>query len=183
MSDLGTYIRGYYDQAYYPGMGTPVPPAPDPTIGALVPATASVAGGALDVQVNGTEFVAGSKVEVDGAEITTTFVSATELTANYTPAGAARTVQFTVRNPSGKESNDSPFVITLTSAEIGALSIDDVKAFIVRNPDLLAEVYALEQAGKNRTTLVAWLKALLDEDPPGASLTADAPSTDEAPES
>jgi hypothetical protein len=65
--------------------------------------------------VNGTEFVAGSKVEADGVELSTVYVSATELTAAYDVPATAGTVQFTVRNPSGNESNDAPFTVTAVS--------------------------------------------------------------------
>jgi hypothetical protein len=82
----------------------------DPDITSLAP-NAGTTGVLVHVAVTGTGFENGSKVEANGAALPTTFVSHTRLTANYTP-GAAGTVQFTVRNPSGKESNDAPFTVT-----------------------------------------------------------------------
>ena len=84
----------------------------DPKITSLTPATAVAGSAAAPVAVAGTGFEATSKVESDGAALTTAFVSATALTATFDPGSAAKTVQFTVRNVSGHESNDSPFVIT-----------------------------------------------------------------------
>jgi hypothetical protein len=95
-----------------PTLGYPAP-APDPTISTLAPATGTV-GTQVTVTVTGTNFETGSTVEANQTALPTTFVSATSLTAPYTPT-AAGTVQFTVRNPSGKESNDSPFNAATTA--------------------------------------------------------------------
>ena len=105
-----------YSESYFPGMGSggPPPPDPDPTVTALVPATGPVMVQQL-VRVNGTGYVAGSTVEIDQLAVPTTFVSDTQLTADYTPA-AEGVVQFTVRNPSDKESNGSPFTVTAAAA-------------------------------------------------------------------
>jgi IPT/TIG domain len=154
---------GYYEQSYPPSIFVP-PGPPDPTITSLVPATGSAAAGPLTVQVNGTLFEAGSVVEVDQVAVTTVFVSATELTATFDPS-VAGTVAFTVRNPNNEESNSAPFIVgTLVAADVSALTVEAVQQFIRDNPELLAEVYALEQAGKARATLLAWLKTLLDEE-------------------
>lgn len=106
---LASYVVGYYDAPFFPGMGGP--PVPDPHIDALVPDTAITNSGALDVQVNGLGFESTSVVEVDGTSRVTTFVSATVLTARYTP-GLAGVRQFSVRNVNGWESNDVPFTVT-----------------------------------------------------------------------
>ena len=94
------------------GGGTPPPPEPDPTIGSLTPAT-GVVGTPVTVTVAGTNFVSGSTVEVNGAAAPTIFVSATQLTASYTPVSAG-IKQITVRNPSGMESGNSTFTVTAT---------------------------------------------------------------------
>jgi hypothetical protein len=90
----------------------PSAPPVDPQITSLTPNTAVAGSAAAPVAVAGTGFEATSKVESDGAEVPTAFVSATALTATFTPGPDAKTVQFTVRNTSGMESNDSPFIIT-----------------------------------------------------------------------
>jgi hypothetical protein len=106
-------MRGYYEQSYpmaklLAGGGGG---GADPNITTLVPAT-GVAAALATVQVNGSNFEAGSVVEVDQAPATsTTYVSATRLTATFTPA-AAGTVQITVRNVNDEESNSAPFTVT-----------------------------------------------------------------------
>ena len=106
---------GYYEQSYPPSLwGGGV----DPDITSLVPATGSAAAGPITVHVHGAGFVSGSVVEVDGSALPTTFISATELSAPFDPS-AAGTVQFTVRNPSDKESNSQPFIVG--AAEVRAV--------------------------------------------------------------
>lgn len=155
---------GYYDTSYPPSVWTPPGPV-DPSITSLDPTTGSAAAGPLTVTVHGSNFEAGSVVEVDQLPATSTvFVSATELTATFDPS-AAGTVQFTVRNPNDEESNSVPFVVGALAAEdVSGLTVEGVQAFVREHPDLLAEVFALEQAGKARATLLSWLTTLLDEE-------------------
>jgi len=101
---------GYYDQSYPPSIFGP-PAAADPSISALLPTTVSAAAGPTTVQVNGTNFEAGSVIEIDQVAVPTTFVSATRLTTSYDPT-VAGTVVFTVRNPNDEESNSVSFVVT-----------------------------------------------------------------------
>jgi hypothetical protein len=153
---------GYYDESYPPSVLHPGPP--DPHISSLVPNSGSAAAGPILVTVNGTDFEAGSEIEIAQQARPTTFVSATQLTTSYDPT-VAGTVNFTVRNPSGEESNSVPFTVgALVADDVSAMTVPDVEAFITGHPDLLSEVYAFELAGKKRTTLLAWLKALLDEE-------------------
>lgn len=156
---------GYYEQSYPPSLWEG-PTVPDPVITTLVPNTGSAAGGAIAVTVNGSNFVAGSVVEIDQAAAPTTFVSATQLTTSFDPS-VAGTVQFTVRNggAGGEESNSVPFVVAALAADdVSAMTVADVESFVTAHPDLLSEVYGFEKVGKKRTTLLAWLKALLDEE-------------------
>ena len=101
---------GLENEPMTPGGGGSTPP-PDPSITSLSPATSSLAAGAVTVTVTGTNFDAGSTVEVDDAAIATVFVSATSLTAEFTP-DAEGSYNFTVRNTSGEESNNSAFTVT-----------------------------------------------------------------------
>ncbi len=74
---------------------------PVPAITALSPATATAGGDAFTLTVTGSNFVTGAVVRWNGADRTTTFVSATELTAQI-PASdiaAAGTASITVVNP------------------------------------------------------------------------------------
>ncbi|MBF9236584.1 DUF4394 domain-containing protein [Hymenobacter sp. BT683] len=99
--------------------------APAPTITSLVPASATINGPAFTLTVNGTGFangatvngglVAGSKVFFNGVERATTFVSATQLTAQILASDITTlgTKQVTVVNPTapGGTSNESPFEV------------------------------------------------------------------------
>lgn len=112
---LTSYALRYYDQSYFPGLGgnTP-PPVPDPTITSLTPNT-GVVGVQVTVTVAGTNFDAGSVVEINQlpAPGGTTFVSATSLTITETPATVGD-AQITVRNggSGGQESNTVVFTVT-----------------------------------------------------------------------
>src|SRR5665811_1869006 len=57
-------------------------PNPVPTTTSLSPSSATAGGAAFTLTVNGTNFVAGSVVRWEGADRTTTYVSATRLTAS-----------------------------------------------------------------------------------------------------
>jgi IPT/TIG domain len=152
----------YWDQSYPPSVLHPGPP--DPRITTLVPNTGSAAAGAILVTVNGSNFEADSVIEIAQQAKATTFVSPTVLTTSYDPT-VAGTVQFTVRNVSGQESNSVPFTVAaLVADDVSAMTVAGAEQFIADHPDLLAELYAFELAGKARATLLAWLKTLLDEE-------------------
>lgn len=85
----------------------------DPNITSLTPDTAAISEGDATVTVNGTNFDSDSVVEVDQVAVSTTYVSATELTATFVAPGEAGTVSVTVRNPTGEqESNATTFTWT-----------------------------------------------------------------------
>lgn len=84
----------------------------DPSITSLTPDTA-VVGADATVTVSGTNFFDTSAVEVAQSPVTTTYVSATELTATLTDPGTAGTAGVTVRNPQAEmESNTVDFTWT-----------------------------------------------------------------------
>ena len=106
-----TDLARYYDESYPPSLwGGGTPGVPDPHIDSLAPNSGSAAAGPIAVTVTGTNFEAGSVVEVDQAALATTFVSATSLTTSYDPATVG-TKLFTVRNPNEEESNSVPFTV------------------------------------------------------------------------
>jgi hypothetical protein len=74
---------------------------PRPTITSLSPSSATVGGPAFTLTVNGTGFLTGATVTFGNAALTTTFVSATKLTAAVPTAyiGAADPVSVVVYNP------------------------------------------------------------------------------------
>jgi hypothetical protein len=99
---------------------------PVPTITSLVPSSATVGGAAFVLTVNGTNFVATSVVNFNGAARVTTFKSATQLTAAIlaTDIVAAGVVNVTVTNPlpGGGTSTASPFTINNPQPVITSLS-------------------------------------------------------------
>lgn len=112
MTDLGPTLRrlsAVYSDSYPPSVLAGG--APDPQIASLAPTTVSAAAGPTTITVTGTDFEATSVVEVNQAAQPTTFVDAGHLTISYDPT-VAGTVQFTVRNTSGQESNSVPFVVS-----------------------------------------------------------------------
>ena len=92
------------------------PPVPPPTTTSLNP-TSKIAGeAAFTLTVNGTNFVAGSKVRWNGTDRTTNYVSGTQLTAAVTAAdiASAGTADVTVFTPApgGGTSNAQTFTVT-----------------------------------------------------------------------
>jgi hypothetical protein len=90
-------------------------PNPVPTMTNLAPTSATAGSAALMLTVNGTNFVPGSAVRWNGTDRTTTFVSATQLTATIpaTDIATAGTAQVTVFNtaPGGGTANAQTFTI------------------------------------------------------------------------
>lgn len=95
-----------------------------PTITSISPTSGPVAGG-TQIRVNGTRFVSGARVNVQGRAATTTFVSATELRAT-TPAGTAGAASVQVVNPNNQSATlNNAFTYTSTSGaapSIGGIS-------------------------------------------------------------
>src|SRR5437667_463606 len=89
-----------------------------PTIGSLSPTCTTAGGPQFTLTVNGTNFVSGSTVNWNGSPLTTTFVSATQLTATVPTAliATAGTASITVVTPCGGTSNARTFTIAATPA-------------------------------------------------------------------
>src|SRR4029450_10286792 len=85
-----------------------------PSLGPLTPSSAQAGGPGFTLTVTGSNFVSGASVRWNGSARTTTFVSATQLTAPIGSAdiAAAGTAQVTVANPNGSVSNALSFTIT-----------------------------------------------------------------------
>ena len=98
------------------------PGAPTPTLSALSPSSAPAGGPAFTLTVTGANFVSGATVRWNGGNRTTTFVSASQLTAAIPAAdiAGAGTAQVTVVNPDRSLSNALPF--TTTAAPTAVLS-------------------------------------------------------------
>jgi hypothetical protein len=95
------------------------------TLTTLTPSSATAGGPAFTLTADGTGFVAGATLRWNGAARTTTFVSATRVTASI-PASdiaAAGSVPVTVANPDGTTSSAQTFTITPAGG-------DTIKVFI-----------------------------------------------------
>ena len=126
----GTYEFRLYKNGYTRVTTSPtitVVPGP-PALTSLSPASAGVGGPAFTLTVNGSGFLAASVVRWNGANRTTTFVSATQVQAAIpaTDIAASGTAQVTVFNPApgGGTSGSLPFSIGLTpSLSVSATSV------------------------------------------------------------
>jgi alpha-D-ribose 1-methylphosphonate 5-triphosphate synthase subunit PhnH len=101
-------------------------PNPAPVLTGISPATATAGGAAFTLTLTGSNFVSGSVVRWNGADRTTTFVSATQLTAAI-PApdiAAAGTASVTVYTPApgGGTSSAQTFTITAASSPLPVLT-------------------------------------------------------------
>ena len=109
-----------------PGGGTSAPQNfvitpnnPLPALTTLSPNNATAGSGAFTLTANGTNFISGSTINWNGTPLTTTFVSASQLTAtvpasNITTAGTASVTVFTPL-PGGGTSNALTFTINSTN--------------------------------------------------------------------
>jgi hypothetical protein len=107
-------------------------PNPIPSVTSLNPATVNVGGATFTLTVNGTGFVASSVVRLNGSDRTTTYVSATQVTASIPASDIASTGTATVAvfngAPGGGLSsttglpiqNPVPAITTLSPTTIGA---------------------------------------------------------------
>jgi hypothetical protein len=100
----------------------------NPVVGimSLSPTSATTGGAAFTLTVNGTGFISSSVVNLNGATKTTTFKSATQLTAAIAAADilTAGVVNVTVTNPApgGGTSNAAPFTINIAPPTLMSLS-------------------------------------------------------------
>jgi len=103
IDEVRLYNRALSQAEIQTDMSTPVaPPAnPVPTASSLSPSSAVARGSAFTLTVTGSNFISSSVVRWNGADRTTTFVSATQLQASIPASdiGAAGTAQVTVFNP------------------------------------------------------------------------------------
>ena len=89
------------------------PPAAAASVATLTPNSATAGGAAFTLTVAGSGFVSGATVNWNGAARTTTFGSATQLSAQIpaTDIAAAGTANVTVVNPGAAPSNALPFTV------------------------------------------------------------------------
>lgn len=136
---------------------------PAPTITSLNPTSVQAGNGAFTLTVNGTGFVNGSLVRWNGSTRTTSFVSATQLTAQITVAdiASAGTAQITVVNgtPGGGTSNAVAFTIaqpnpvpTLTSLSPNTVNVNSGAFTLTVNGTNFVNGSVVRVNGNARTT-------------------------------
>jgi len=104
------------------GAGSPILPAP--VISSLSPSSATAGGVAFTLTVNGSGFANGSTIEWNGSPVTTTYVSATQLTASI-PASliaSSGSGSVTVFNAGAPPSSAVTFTINPAPPAISGLS-------------------------------------------------------------
>lgn len=140
--------------------GTPAGPAP--TLASAAPPTVSAAAAATTITLTGTNFVSGAKARVNGADQTTTFISATQVSFSYDPSAAA-TVQLSVKNPDGQVSGNVAFVVAALADDTSLATIEEIKQWVDDHETEAEAVLAAEESrGPDaRSTLVTWLQGFI----------------------
>ena len=132
---------------------------PTPAIAAINPASVLVGSGNMALDVTGSNLVATSVVAWNGAALTTTFVSATELKATVPAADltGSSVVQITVRSPAPGGGTSSPFSFSVNNP-VPAISAINPAGVLVGSG-----ITALDVMGSNfvATSVVAWNGAAL----------------------
>ena len=132
-----------------------------PTLTSLAPNSAAVGGPAFTLTVNGDGFVSGSVVRWNGTARTTTFVSASRLTAAI-PASDLVTAGFrqvTVLNPGGASSNILSFPVnafTVSPASIGGGGTVTATWSGLASPDATDRI-GLYAPGAANSDFLAWM--------------------------
>jgi len=117
--------------------GPPPPPAnPVPVVTNLTPASATAGGNDFTLTVEGSDFIAGSVVQWNGSARTTTFVSATELTAAVSAADitTAGTASVTVVNPAPGGGTSGAVLFSINAAPPPPPAQNPVPAITTLNP-------------------------------------------------
>jgi hypothetical protein len=149
-------------------------PTPDPTLTSLVPNTSVVNVQQL-VQINGTNFMPYSTVQVDSVDYQTTYVSSTRLTYTFTPLTVG-VKQVIINNdpddaPGHEASSPLPYTVTATAGEEPEpdqvshpenFTIAEIEAWVDAHADLADEVLTHELSRPApRVTLVDWLEGFI----------------------
>ncbi|MDD1657333.1 MAG: lectin like domain-containing protein [Methanomicrobiales archaeon] len=144
-----------------PGGGTSSPqtftvtPAasPLPVLSSISPSTATAGGAAFTLTVTGSSFTSQSKVRWNGADRTTTYVSATQLTTAIPAAdiATAGTASVTVYTPAPGGGTSSAREFTISSAPFGGLIVTTETAttytYLSYSKTYLRQAQSLKAAG------------------------------------
>jgi hypothetical protein len=137
-----------------------VSPSP-PTITSLNPSTVASGGQAFTLTVNGTRFTSASVVQVNGSNRTTTFVSASQLTAFILASDlvtSASSMAITVTTPGGGTSSATNLTLSQPSLTVSATSSPPggaITATLGNSPSVGAWL-ALAQVGSPANTYLQY---------------------------
>ena len=100
---------------------------PPPNISSITP-TSAATGTAPTITVNGTNFVSSSEVQFNGTNLTTTYVSSTQLTAKLTTTNTANggVYPITVVNPGNITSNSVSFTLNFSVPTFSSVSPNSI---------------------------------------------------------
>jgi len=103
---------------------------PPPSISGLSPSSALAGGPGFTLTVNGSGFVSGATVWLNGSPLVTVYVNASQLTAAVSASqiAAPGSASVTVVNPGGSGSNTATLTINAPTPRIGALSPNSAMA-------------------------------------------------------
>jgi hypothetical protein len=131
MSRISLIVFAFIFTLNAPGQSNPVPFLNQP----LLPAAITPGRPSFTLTANGTGFVSGATVNWNGSALVTTFVSASQLTANVPAAdvATASTATVTVSNPvpGGGVSNVQYFEVTTPTTQLSAASFSNIGALNV----------------------------------------------------
>jgi len=112
---------------------TVVPPAPLPALSSISPVTVSAGGSAFTLTATGTGFTTNSVVRVNGSSRTTTFVSATQLTATILATDIAssgsRDITVLTPAPGGGTSSSVTLMINNPGPTVSSIAPASLKAW------------------------------------------------------
>ena len=115
-------VGGYGDDAWKGAVWIFVDPNPSPTLTNITPTSATEGDPDLTLTAVGTDFISTSTIDWNDVPLTTTYVSATELTATIAAASltTAGTANVTVTNLSPGGGTTTPQVFTIEAAPVPA---------------------------------------------------------------
>jgi len=172
---------------------------PSPSLSSISPSSVSAGSGAFTLTLNGSNFVSGSVVRVNGSSRSTTFVSSTQLTAaipasdvassgsvsitvaNSAPGGGtSAAVTLTITNPLPSLSSISPasvsagsaaFTLTLTGSGFISGSVVRVNG-VNRTTTLVNSTQLTAQISASDVAAGANLSVVVSNPPPGGGTSA-----------
>lgn len=146
------------------GTGTAPAPVnnPVPTLTAIAPETAAAGSAAFNLTVTGTNFTQGSVVRWNGNARTTTFASATSLTAAITAAdiASAGTASITVFNPTPGGGASSARNFTITGGTTAVAVIDITPATLAFGDATVGQIRDLPLTIRNTGTAALTVQSI-----------------------